>query len=178
MTIKIIKPKKTKKVSKASKAKSRTKKNPKNLKVEVDENFHNLIQAVNGINNFFYLDYINNSNRYDVTNDIPDLEDDLKTLTIKVSKVQNESQKTKLYGKLPNIGEYEIGALGKLKQLNSIHDMGRISMYIKRIVLILTEFKRKQFIVSNKNYQLLEKEIFDLYDEVKSYFVDANVSWI
>ena len=171
MAIKINKFKKPKKVSKASR-----KRNPKDLLV--DQNFHVLIQAVSGINNFFYMDYTNNSNKYDVTNDIPDLETDLKTLATKVTKVRNESQETNLYGKLPKIGEYEIGALGNLRQLNSIHDMGRISIYIKRIVLILTEFKKNQFIVSDKNYRLLEKEIFDLYDEVKSYFVDANVSWM
>lgn len=172
MAIKINKIKKPKKVSKVSR-----KRNPKDL-VGVDENFHYLIQAVSGINNFFYMDYTNNSNRYDVTNDIPDLENDLKTLALKVTKVRNESRETDLYRTLPKIGEYEIGGLGNLRQLNSVHDMSRISTYIKRIVLILTEFKKNQFIVSDKNYRLLEKEIFDLYDEVKSYFIDANVSWI
>lgn len=174
MAIKINKTR-NRKVSKASKAKSR-KRNPRDLLV--DQNFHVLIQAVSGINNFFYMDYTNNSNRYDVTNDIPDLENDLKTLALKVTKVRNESRETDLYRTLPKIGEYEIGGLGNLRQLNSVHDMSRISTYIKRIVLILTEFKKNQFIVSDKNYRLLEKEIFDLYDEVKSYFVDANVSWI
>lgn len=171
MAIKINKFKKPKKVSKASR-----KRNPKDLLV--DQNFYVLIQAVSGINNFFYMDYTNNSNKYDVTNDIPDLENDLKTLASKVTKVRNESRETDLYGTLPKIGEYEIGGLGNLRQLNSVHDMNKISNYIKRIVLILTEFKKKQFIVSDKNYRLLEKEIFDLYDEVKSYFIDANVSWI
>lgn len=168
MAIKINKTKKPKKVSKA-------RKNPNLL---TNQNFHVLIQAMSGINNFFYMDYTNNSNRYDVTNDIPDLENDLKTLASKVTKVRNDSRETDLYGTLPKIGEYEIAGLGNLRQLNSVHNMDKISNYIKRVVLILTEFKKKQFIVSNKNYSLLEKEIFDLYDEVKSYFVDANVSWM
>ena len=174
MTIKINKPRKGSKASKA-KAKTKSRRNPNLL---VDQDFHSLTQAMNGINNFFYLDYDNNSNKYDITNEIPDLENDLKTLATKVTKVRTDSQKTRLYGTLPKIGEYEIGALGNLRQLNSVHDMSRISTYIKRIVLILTEFKKNQFIVSDKNYRLLEKEIFDLYDEVKSYFVDANVFWM
>ena len=98
MAIKINKFKKPKKVSKASR-----KRNPKDLLV--DQNFYVLIQAVSGINNFFYMDYTNNSNKYDVTNDIPDLEIDLKTLALKVTKVRSESQETNLYGKLPKIGE-------------------------------------------------------------------------
>lgn len=164
------------KITKSKKVKPKSRKNPKDL--IVDQDFHSLIQAMSGINNMFYMDYTNNSNKYDITNDIPDLENDLKTLATKIAKVRNESQETNLYGKLPKIGEYEIAGLGNLRQLNSVHNMNKISNYIKRIVLILTEFKKKQFVVSNKNYSLLEKEIFDLYDEVKSYFVDANVSWI
>lgn len=164
------------KITKSKKVKLKLRRNPKDL--IVDQDFHSLIQAMSGINNMFYMDYTNNSNKYDITNDIPDLENDLKTLASKVTKVRNDSQETRLYGTLPKIGEYEIAGLGNLRQLNSVHNMDKISNYIKRIVLILTEFKKKQFIVSNKNYSLLEKEIFDLYDEVKSYFIDANVSWM
>lgn len=168
--------KKAKKASKITKSRKVKRKNPKDLLV--DQDFHSLIQAMSGINNLFYLDYLNNSNKYDITNEIPDLENDLKILALKVTKVRNESKETKLYGTLPKIGEYEIGSLGNLRQSNSVHNMDKISNYIKRIVLILTEFKKKQFTVSDKNYRLLEKEIFDLYDEVRSYFIDANVSWI
>lgn len=142
------------------------------------QDFNELIRKVSTINNFFYLDFKNNSNIYNVINDIPELEESIKELSDKVVKVRSHSTKTNKYGSLLNIGEYEISSLSKLRQLNSVHNMYKTSNYFKRIILILTEFKKEQFVVINKDYKLLKKEIFDLYDEVVSYFIDANVSWV